>query len=212
MSCGPPNRRSATSPISSSGPRSIGADCLAERLLGDAAEAVALRPHRAGHQIFRGALHHLDHGKAAGRRIAREQHAGIFGIDHALDQHVAGAGREAVARHARGLERRLDAGDRRFQSVAIDVDHQLEHAGEAVVCAVLAAPELRTASLSVAEPLPDPAELVVARRGGRGGHPRQEGGRQHDAIRHRHSGRAHLREAIGLVAAVLAAATHPRAR
>ena len=123
-----------------------------------------LRPHRAGHQVFRGALHHLDHGKAAGRRIPREQHAGIFGIDHALDQDVAGAGREAVARHARGIERRLDAGDRRFQAFAIDVDHRLEHAGEAVVGAVLAAARTADRELGVAEPPPDPAELVVANR------------------------------------------------
>ena len=77
-------------------------------------------------------------GQAGTRRIPGEQHAGIFGIDHALDQHVAGAGGELVARCPRGFERCLHLGDRGFQSVAIDVDHQLEDAGEAVVGAVLA--------------------------------------------------------------------------
>jgi hypothetical protein len=96
-----------------------------------------VRPNRARYQVLRGALHHLDHGEATGRRIPRKQHAGIFGIDHALDQDVAGASRKAVARHPRGFERGLDAGNRRFESVVIDVDHRFEHAGEAVVGAIL---------------------------------------------------------------------------
>ena len=147
-------------------------------------------------------LHHLDHGQAAGRRIPREQHAGVFGIDHALDQDVAGAGGEAVARHPRRLERSLDAGDRRFEAVAIDVDHRLEHAGEAVVGAILAAAGAADRELRVAEATPDPAELVVAGRGRRGSHPRHEGRGEHDAIRHRHAGRAHPGEAVRLVAAI----------
>ena len=72
-----------------------------------------------------------------------------------------------VARHPRGLERRLHAGDRGFQSVAIDVDHRLEHAGEAVVGAVLAAARTADRKLGVAETPPDPVELTLARRGGR---------------------------------------------
>ena len=175
----------------------------AERLLGDAAEPVGLRSHHAGDEILRGAFHHLDHRQAAHGRIAREQHAGVLGGDHALHQHIAGAGEVQVARHPRGLERRLDAGDRGFEAVAIDVDHRLEHAGEAVVGAVLARAGAADRELDVAEAPPDPAEFALARLNRRRRHPGHELRRQQDAVRHRQTGRAHLREAIGLVALVL---------
>jgi len=107
-------------------------------------------------------LHHLDHGKAAGRRIPGEKNAGVFGIDHALDQDVAGADREAVARRPCGFEGCLNASDRGFQSVTADIDHRLEHAGEAVARTVLGAARTSDRKSRVAEPPPDPAKLTLA--------------------------------------------------
>src|SRR5215211_3893930 len=70
--------------------------------------------------------------------IFGEQHAGMFGVDHALHDNAAAAALHAVALDSRVVERGAHFCDGGVQTRPIDIEHAFEHAGKAMMRPVLA--------------------------------------------------------------------------
>ena len=69
----------------------------------------------------------------------REQHAGIFGREHAVHENAAGPAGRRIRLYACRFERCLHLADRRLQPVAINVEDGFEYARKTVIGAVLPA-------------------------------------------------------------------------